>query len=52
MSHFWDRVHDLFDTYDGCLEDIEINSLSGNEVESTHAYLCSHSKIISDDLYF
>ena len=52
MSHFWDRVHDLFDTSDGCLEDIEINSLSGNEVESTYAYLRPHSKIVSDDLYF
>ena len=39
MSYLWEQLHEWFDTYDGCLEDIEINSLSGNEVEST----CAHT---------
>lgn len=52
MSYLWEQLHEYFDTYDGGLEDIEVNTLSGDEVANIYAYLRLHSKIVSGDFFF
>ena len=51
-GELWDQLHDLFDTDDGSLPDIEINNLGGKEVTDVYAYLRSHSELTSDEQYF
>ena len=45
-DYLWDQLHDLFDTDDGMLPDIELRDLRGNEVEGIYAFLRSRSEII------
>ncbi len=52
VAELWDQLHDLFDTDDGSLPDIEINNLSGREVIEIYAYLRAHSRITSNQQYF
>ena len=52
MSYLWEQLHEWFDTYDGSLEDIVINPLSGDEVANIYAYLRSHSEIVSENFLF
>jgi hypothetical protein len=52
MSQLWSQLHDLFDTDDGSLPDIELNSLTAEEIENIYAYLRLNSKIVSRGSYF
>jgi hypothetical protein len=51
-AELWDQLHDLFDTDDGSLPDIEINNLSGEEVVNIYAYLRAQSELTSNEQYF
>jgi hypothetical protein len=51
-AELWDQLHDLFDTNDGSLPDIEINNLSGKEVADVYVYLRSRSRLSSKQQYF
>lgn len=50
-AELWDQLHDLFDTNDGSLPDIEINNLSGSEVVAICAYLQSQFELTSNQQY-
>lgn len=52
MSQLWNQLHDLFDTDDGSLPDIELNNLTAEEIENIYAYLRLNSKIVSCGAYF
>jgi hypothetical protein len=52
MGLLWSQLSHLFDTNDGSLPDIELNNLSGEEVENIYLYLRQNSEIVSVGSYF
>lgn len=52
MSQLWEQLHDLFDTDDGSLPDIEINALTSQSVANVYAFLRSRSKPVSVEASF
>jgi len=44
-DYLWGQLHDLFDTDDGMLPDIELNGLQGDEIENIYAFLRSRSEL-------
>jgi hypothetical protein len=47
MNRLWSKLHDLFDTNDGSLPDIELGNLTASEIKSIYAYLRFNSKMVS-----
>ena len=52
MIQLWEQLHNLFDTNDGSLPDIELNNLTTDQVENIYLYLRLSSKLISHSSYF
>jgi hypothetical protein len=49
QSRLWKELHDLFDTDDGSLPEIELNCLSGVQVQSIYLFLRSRGKDTTRD---
>jgi len=45
-QQLWDSLHDLFDTDDGCLPDIEMEGLPAEAVAELYAFLRSRSELV------
>jgi hypothetical protein len=52
MDELWNNLHDMFDTDDGSLPDIEVRNLSGQGVKDIWAYLTESAACLNDGAYF